>query len=91
MKKFCTFANIATIFCIFLFFTGCSSKDNSIPLTIFTVSNDISLGQQIDQRQNIYDLLYCRESQCKINYRQKVPLWPGGIEPITEFVPQLNS
>ncbi len=35
---------------VVLFFASCSSKDGGVPITIFSVDDDITLGQQIDQQ-----------------------------------------
>lgn len=35
---------------LFILLSACSKKDGSIPLTIFTVADDISMGQQMDQQ-----------------------------------------
>lgn len=49
MKKFFNPWNTVLFLGIFFLTGGCSKSGDSIPLTIFTVDNDISLGLEIDQ------------------------------------------
>jgi beta-barrel assembly-enhancing protease len=48
MKKTFGLAGLLLAFVGILLITGCS-KDSSVPITVFSVSDDITMGQQIDQ------------------------------------------
>ena len=48
MRRIYRYGKITLVFGMFLLLSGCKKSDN-VPVTIFTVSDDISLGIQIDQ------------------------------------------
>ena len=50
MKTIIRAGNVFLIAGMFLIMGACSSKENSIPITIFTVDDDISMGLQMDQQ-----------------------------------------
>jgi beta-barrel assembly-enhancing protease len=49
MKKIIKTGNILLIAGLFVLMGSCSKSDSSIPITIFTVDDDIAMGQQMDQ------------------------------------------
>jgi beta-barrel assembly-enhancing protease len=49
MKKVCKISRVIFFWSIIAILISCSKSDNSIPLTVFSVTDDIALGQQIDQ------------------------------------------
>jgi beta-barrel assembly-enhancing protease len=49
MKKICKISRFILSWGMLGFMISCSKSDSSIPLTLFTVTDDIALGKQIDQ------------------------------------------
>ena len=50
MKLILQYSNHFLILVLIVLMTGCSKKDNRIPITLFTVADDISMGNQMDQQ-----------------------------------------